>query len=125
MVLSGIETEIRSYIDRFQMDRFLNDKLMKNLELFHLNAYETIMRERTEIPYIYFLVDGQVKCAHYNSNGTLAVVAMMHPFAVLGDVEIIGNDLTMTSVVTTCPSKVLGIPAPAARKEGLNDPAFP
>ena len=122
MVLSG--SEIRDYIDRFRMDRFLNEKLIEHLQLFHFNAYDTIMREQTEISYLYFLVDGQIKCAHYNSNGTLAVVAMMHPFAILGDVEIIGNDLTMTSVVTTCPSKVLGIPVPVARKEGLNDPIF-
>jgi CRP/FNR family transcriptional regulator, putaive post-exponential-phase nitrogen-starvation regulator len=116
--------EIAQYIEEFKMDLFLNKILLNNIRLFHFKAYETIIAEQTKTKFIYFLVDGQIKCAHYNSSGTLAVVAMMHPFSTLGDVEIVNNDLTVTSVISTCPSTVLGIPVSIVRKEGLMDPLF-
>lgn len=119
-----IEDELSYYINKFKMDQFLNEKLLNSIQLFHFDSYKTVMTEQTETPYLYFLVDGQLKCAHYNSNGNLAVVAMMHPFSTLGDLEVINNDLTVTSVVSTCSSTVLGIPSSIVRKEGLNDPVF-
>lgn len=116
--------EIMNYIKEFKMDSFLNEKLLSQIEIFDFEAYETVMAEQSKTEYLYFLVEGQIKCAHYHSNGTLAVVAMINPFAVLGDVEIINNDLTVTAAVTTLPSIILGIPVTAVQKEGLNDPVF-
>lgn len=121
---SQVEEELGYYIKKYNMEQFLNERLVKNIKLFHLNPYETLMTEQTETPYLYFLVYGQLKCAHYNSSGVLAVVAMIYPFSALGDVEVINNDLTVTSVVSTCASTVLGIPSSIVRKEGLNDPLF-
>jgi CRP/FNR family transcriptional regulator, putaive post-exponential-phase nitrogen-starvation regulator len=122
--LSFKENELEYYIKKFNINSFVNDRLLSQMKIFHFEAYDTVMTENTIIEYLYFLVDGHLKCAHYNSNGTLAVVAMMHPFSVLGDVEIISNDLTLTSVVTTGCSTVLGIPISIVRNEGLNDPIF-
>ena len=102
--------EVMNYIKEFKMDSFLNEKLLSQIRIFDFEAYETVMAEQSKTEYLYFLVEGQIKCAHYHSNGTLAVVAMINPFAVLGDVEIINNDLTVTAAVTTRPSAILGIP---------------
>jgi CRP/FNR family transcriptional regulator, putaive post-exponential-phase nitrogen-starvation regulator len=118
------DNELEYYIKKFSIDSFVNDRMLSQMKIFHFKAYETVIAEQTKTQYVYFLVEGQLKCAHYNSNGTLAVVAMMHPFSTLGDVEIISNDLTVTSVVTICSSIILGIPVSIVRKEGMNDPLF-
>ncbi len=118
------ENELEYYIKKFNIDSFVNNKMLKQMKVFHFKAYETIFAEQTKAQYVYFLVDGQLQCAHYNSNGTLAVVAMMNPFSTLGDIELINNDLTETAVVTLCASTLLGIPLSIIQKEGLNDPLF-
>jgi CRP/FNR family putative post-exponential-phase nitrogen-starvation transcriptional regulator len=120
----GTIVTIQHYVTKFDMGRFLNPNLLGQLRLFRYNADETVFFEQSRIRYLYFQVEGQVRCAHYNSNGTLAVVGLTDPFTALGDVEILNEELSSTSVVTTEPAILLGLPMEAARSEGLKDPLF-
>ena len=86
---------IQHYVAKFEIGRFLNPKLLGQLRLFQYNADETVFFEQSKIRYLYFQVKGQVRCAHYNSNGTLAVVGLTDPFTALGDVEILNEDLSI------------------------------
>lgn len=118
------EKNLEYYIKEFNIGRFLNEKLLSHIQILHLEAYETLIAEQSIPQYFYLLVEGQIKCAHYHSNGTLAVVQIMHPFSALGDVELINKHRAMTAAVATRPSVVLGIPASIIRDEGMNDPLF-
>jgi len=123
-VRSISEDNLEHYIKKFNIDSFLNDRLLSHIEIFPLEAYETLIAEQSIPDYFYLLVEGQIKCAHYHSNGTLAVVQIMHPFSALGDVELINNNLTITAAVATRPSIALGIRTSTVREEGMNDPLF-
>ena len=118
------EKKLDHYIKEFNIDSFLNERLISHLKIFHLEAYETLIAEQSIPQYFYLLVEGQIKCAHYHSNGTLAVVQMMHPFSALGDVELINKNRSITAAVAASRSVVLGIPASIVRDEGMNDPLF-
>ena len=118
------DNELAHYIKKYKIDSFLNPRLLKQIKIFHLKSYETLITEQTIPQYLYLLVEGHIKCAHYHSNGTLAVVQLMHPFSALGDVELINNNLTITAAVATQPSTVLGILTSIVREEGMNDPLF-
>jgi len=115
---------IQHYVSKFDMDRFLNPKLLGQLRLFRYDMDETVIFEQSEIRYLYFLVEGRVCCAHFNSSGTLVVVALTDPLTALGDVEILNENLSSTDVVTTESTVLLGLPMEVARSEGLKDPQF-
>jgi len=115
---------VEQYVRKFDMGSFLNPRLLEYLKPFHYDSYKTVIFEQSRIRYLYFLVEGQLRCAHYHPNGTLAVVALSNPLSAMGDVEILSNDFSSTAVITIRPSILLGIPMTKIQKHGLDDPAF-
>ncbi len=115
---------ISYYIGKYSLKKILNPRLIKNMKMFRFESYKTIFPAQEEIPMIFLLVGGRLRCAHYNSNGTLAVVAVSEPLTAIGDVEILNNKPASTAVITTAPSVLLGIPMDIIRKHGLDDPVF-
>ena len=88
MRVMNAEDTIQAYVSKFAMASFLNDDLLNQLELFHFSAYSNVYIEEDIQHYLYFLVEGQVQCNHYQLNGNLAVIALSDPFCAIGDLEI-------------------------------------
>ena len=116
--------EIRHYVTKFEMASFLNDDLLRRLQLFHFPAYSTVFIEQDEAHYIYFLVKGQVQCYHYHLNGKLAVIAVSEPFSAIGDLEILNEAPVKSNVIATQDTIMLGIPSTEVRQFGADDPHF-
>lgn len=112
------------YIEFFSLDQFLSCPLLKSIEVFQYSAHRTIVLEQSEINYLYLLVDGQLRCAHYQYNGRLAVFNLMNPLSAIGDVEMFSEEKTSTAVITTLPSVLLGIPRTVVERDGVADPNF-
>jgi CRP/FNR family transcriptional regulator, putaive post-exponential-phase nitrogen-starvation regulator len=119
-----LEKVLSQYIAEYNLNKILNEKLISQLRMLRLESYTTILCEQTTISHLYFLVEGEIQCATYHPNGTLAVVAILTPFNVIGDVEIMGTAKTSSTVITTCPSVLLGLPVSAVQQHGMNDPSF-
>ena len=118
------DKRIDQYIRQYDLERFLNRKLLEEIRLFRYDSYQTVLFEQTKVRYLYFVAEGQLKCAHYHPNGTLAVVAMLSPLNAIGDVELLDDSCTSTAVVTTRPTTLLGIPMTAIQQYGMEDPRF-
>lgn len=116
--------DIQDYVSRFEMDSFLNDDLLKQLQVFHFPAYSTVFIEQDEQHYLYFLVEGQVQCHHYHLNGKLAVFALSNPFTAIGDLEILNKEPVHSNVITTKDTIMLGIDSYYIHRYGAEDPRF-
>lgn len=124
MRIAHAEKTIEDYVSEYDMVSFLNEDLLKALQLFHFSPYSNIYIEQDEQHYLYFLVEGQVQCNHYHLNGKLAVFALSQPFCVIGDLEIL-SDKSLNSNVTAMENTVmLGIPSHIVERYGANDPRF-
>ena len=108
----------------FGMTSFLNDDLQKNLQLFQFPAYTNIYIEEAEQNFLFFLVEGQVQCTHYHMNGKLAVVALLNPFTVIGDLEILREEGMNSNVITSQVTTMLGIGRALVHRYGKDDPRF-
>jgi len=124
MRLAHAEETIQHYVDRFEMERFLNDDLLRHLQLFRFPAYSNVYIEEDEQQYFYFLVDGQVQCYHYHLNGKLAVFAVNNPFAAIGDVEILDKERLHSNVIAAQDTIMLGIETDVVHRYGADDPRF-
>lgn len=118
------EETIQRYVSAFDMARFLNDDLLRNLRLFHFPAYTNILFEQDEPHFLYFLVEGQVQCNHYHHNGKLAVLALSNPFTAIGDFEILSEERVKSNVIATQDTTMLGIAAAVVERYGADDPRF-
>lgn len=118
------EKTIQHYVDLFEMTKFLNDDLLRHLQLFQFAPYTHVYTEQAEQHYLYFLVEGQVQCSHYHWSGKLAVFALSVPFTVIGDVEILNEETVRSNVIATQPTTMLGIASDVVKRYGANDPRF-
>lgn len=116
--------KIQHYISKFDMTSFLNDDLLRSLQLFRFPAYTNIYIEEAEQNYFFFLVEGQVQCTHYHLNGKLAVIALLNPFTAIGDLEILSDERMNSNVITSKSTTMLGIGKTEVQRYGTNDPRF-
>lgn len=124
MRVANAETTVEQYVSAFNMRRFLNDKLISCLQLFHFPAYTDVYVEEEEQHYLYFLVEGQVQCSHYHMNGKLAVFAVSKPFAAIGDLEILTDEKVHSNVIATEDTVMLGIETAYINRYAADDPRF-
>ena len=124
MKIVNRDETIQRYVSMYDMRRFLNDELLRDLQLFTFPAYATVLLEHTEPPFLYFLVEGQVQCSHYHMNGKLAVIALSTPFCAIGDLEVLSEKRTCSNVIATQPTTMLGITRATVHRHGAHDPPF-
>lgn len=124
MRIAKANTAIERYVEAFDMRRFLNDDLLRHLQLFRFPAYTHVYFEEQEQHFLYFLVEGQVQCSHYLEDGRLAVLALSVPFAAIGDLEILSADPVKSNVIATRDTVMLGIERAAVERYGADDPHF-
>jgi CRP-like cAMP-binding protein len=124
MRITSAEKTIQDYVAQFGMTRFLNEDLLDHLQLFHFPLYSHIYIEQDEQHYLYFLVEGQVQCSHYHLNGKLAVIALLKPFAAIGDFEILSAMPVKGNVIAVQETTMLGIASAMVDRYGADDPRF-
>lgn len=124
MRVMSAESRIENYVVQFEMDKFLNEDLLRNLELFQFPIYSHVYVEEDEQHYLYFLVEGQVQCSHYQLNGNLAVFALSNPFSAIGDLEILTSERVYSNVIATKDTTMLGIARSVVERYGANEPKF-
>ncbi|MEQ8676009.1 MAG: helix-turn-helix domain-containing protein [Aggregatilineales bacterium] len=124
MHVAHSDKTIQQYVSQFEMARFLNENLLRYLQLFHFRPYTNVYIEEEEQHVLYFLVEGQVQCNHYHLNGKLAVFAVSEPFAAIGDLEILSTETINSNVIATRETVMLGISRTYVHRYGADDPRF-
>lgn len=115
---------IDRYVTAFGLQESLNPDLLRCLRAYHVPASRELFTEFHQQQTLYFLVAGQVQVNRYHPNGKLAVLALMSPFSVIGDVELFNHPAAISNVTTLQPSVLLGIERQLVLQYGYNDPVF-
>lgn len=115
---------IKSYYDKFEMDRLFDRSLLNELELLKFNRMEYLCQEEEEMTHLMFFVEGKVKVFRTLMNGKSLLISIYNPFEIIGDVELIKGRRTSSNAqaLTTC--YVLALNMEAARKRLGNDITF-
>lgn len=118
------DREVQTYIEKFRMHAFLNDRLLSALRLFRFPRHASIFIAQAQPTFLYFLVKGQLQCTHFHMNGKPAVIALSDPITAIGDLEIMNNVPVYSNVIATRPVELLGISADTVNRFGSEDPQF-
>ncbi len=124
MEQSPSQSLLKHYIHEFSLGDHLNTDLLRGLRLFRYPPGTELYSQAGEQWYVYLLVAGQVQVNVVHPNGKLAVLALLSPLAVLGDLELFSDDTLQTNVVTTEASVLLGIEKALVLRCGWDDPRF-
>lgn len=117
--------DIRShYIEKFALHNYLNADLLRCLRLFELPPHRDLYVQQHELTLLYFLVDGKVQVGHDHPNGKQAVLAMLTPLAVIGDLEVFGFEDIHTNLRTLEKTTLLGLEKTFVLRFGYEDPQF-
>ena len=124
MRVAQAEKTIQHYVEKYDMAAFLNDDMLRHLQLYRFEPYTHVYIEEDEQYNLYFLVEGQLQCNHYHMNGKLAVFALSTPFTAIGDLEILSDQPLNSNVIATEATVMLGIARDYVEAYGADDPRF-
>ena len=112
------------YVKKYGMEAFIPSKLLEKMMVKEVPPHTPLLYRGASIDSFQFLVEGEIRCAHYHQNGALAVVSVNTPLMVLGDLEYLRSSSCFTGVITTKTSTLLILPIGAVEEYGLTDPRF-
>lgn len=116
--------EKEDYIKQFRLSDHLNNDLIRCLTMFRFDAQRELFVQDSELMFLYWLVSGSVQVNHIHDNGKLAVLAIVKPLSIIGDLEIFSFETIKRNVVAVEDSTLLGIETSFVKKYGYNDPIF-
>src|SRR5215213_6509905 len=117
--------DLRShYIQKFSLDAHLNRDLLRCLRVYQFPTQSQLYVQTDELTTLYFLVSGKLQVGHDHANGKQAVLAMLRPLTVIGDLELFTADTITTTIITLEPCVLLGIEKSLVMRYGYDDPRF-
>lgn len=119
-----MDTILKSYIDKFNLESYLNENLLNFSELKYFKNGATICRINERINCLYFLVQGRTKVHTLLSTGKSLLLTLDKPLSLIGDLEIFTSPLVHCTVVALEDCTCISIPIDKVFKHGSNDPAF-
>lgn len=117
-------TSLPLYIDHFHLADHLNPDLLRRLHVFQYPTGTAIFAQSGEQQMLYWLVAGKLQVNILHPNGKYSVLAFLTPLAMVGDLELFGDEATQTNVICTEPSTLLGLAKADVLQFGYDDPRF-
>lgn len=117
-------TRLQSYIKRYKINNNFSTDVSKHMKLFHFVQGEYIYQEGDSLNYFFFFVEGKAKVFNTLANGKSLLLSFYEPLEILGDVEIINQDLVTVNVKVISDVYCIGIAANYVKQHLLTDTIF-
>lgn len=123
MNLSSDNSRRQRYLLGHSFRQFLPPQAIQALLLHRFSDGEYLCRENEPALFLHFLVEGRCKGSRFLQNGKESLICFYHNFAILGEVELIGN---LPSFINTIqaqgPVWALSLPRKTAEELLMYDP---
>ena len=90
--------KLQSYIKHYKINDIFSTDVSMHMKLFHFMQGEYIYQEGDELNYFYFFVEGKAKVFSTLANGKSLLLSFYEPLKILGDAEIVNQDLVTVNV---------------------------
>lgn len=124
MKLINNDTKLQSYIKHYKINDIFSTDVSMHMKLFHFIQGEFIYQEGDELNYFYFFVEGKAKVFSTLANGKSLLLSFYEPLKILGDAEIVNQDLVTVNVKVISDVYCIGIPANYVKQHLLTDIKF-
>ncbi|MDX2141455.1 MAG: Crp/Fnr family transcriptional regulator [Chloroflexota bacterium] len=117
-------SSVEDYVNAFALDMHLKSHLLRQLRIVHYAAGQELLSETLEQPCLFLLVSGSVLVSRYLTDGKLAVLALLSPLALIGDVELFDYPNVQSNVVALSECVCLRLEKADVIRFGYSDPDF-
>lgn len=115
---------INAYLEKYSLNKYLNESLSLCCELHTFDKNEMICTLNEDMKYIYFLVKGKAKVYTLLSTGKSLLICFITPLSVMGDIEFLDNSAADCSVKTIESCHLIAIPIDKVKKLAYDDSVF-
>lgn len=115
---------IDEYYNELKMQRLFNKDMKKYIKLFKFERNEYICREGEDMSHFIFLIEGKAKLFKTLPNGRTVLLSFYKPLQVIGDIEIVKDQVASGTVQALDDCYCLAISMEKARKELTEDSKF-
>ncbi|MCM3387144.1 Crp/Fnr family transcriptional regulator [Ureibacillus chungkukjangi] len=115
---------MQNYIQKFSLDRVLNDELISSLALNRYSKGNLIIQQGEEPEYVFFLVKGKIKTYKTSDEGKRLILSFKEKFDILGDIEFVQQAPYINTVEAMTDVLILTIPVHIAQSVGMNHLPF-
>lgn len=115
---------LNNYVEKYNLNSFLNDNLLNLLELHSFSKNEFICTLNDELLYMHFLVKGKAKVTTLLSTGKSLLLCFNTPLSIMGDLELIDNSFADCNVQALEECLCISLPLTLVKEFGYNDPIF-
>ena len=77
---------LAQYVDKYQIESRFSCTPCPKLKLFSFEKGDLLLQAGRHSKYLYLLVAGKVKVYNYSLNGKIAVLSMLEPFQIIGEI---------------------------------------
>ncbi|SCZ03252.1 Crp/Fnr family transcriptional regulator [Alkaliphilus peptidifermentans] len=112
------------YKEKFNIDSIFSVDMNKHMELFKFERGECICKTNDEMKYFYLHVKGKLKVYTMSDSGKSVLLRFNKPLSILGDVELLNEQLVKCYVDSLDESLLIGIKFEYIREYAYNDPVF-
>lgn len=102
---------INEYVQKYNINKFLNNDSYKYLQLLFFKKGEHICIEGEQVNFLLFFIKGKAKIYTTLKNGKNTLVCFYSPIKLIGDLEIVNSELATSSIQVIEDSFCLGIPS--------------
>lgn len=112
------------FFDKYEINRYFAIDIKDDVFLVKFARSEAIQNTGDSVDVLYFVVDGTVKVSSIQENGKSKLVCIVHPFDMLGDIEIFAEMDYINDVVALSDTYCIGLSLEKYRDILLADPVF-
>jgi CRP-like cAMP-binding protein len=120
--------KIYYYVKRFRLKEFFRPdyypEYLKYMSLVKFSKGEYIYKQKENIQYIYFFVEGRIKVYSLLSNGKRQLLYFYTKFGILGDLELFNRSNPYTLIQAAQDSYCIALPLADTKQLLYNDPIF-
>lgn len=115
---------IEKYYNKLKVNNFFKKDIKNYIEFLKFDKNEYLCREGDEISNFMIFIDGKAKVFKTLPNGKTFLLAFYRPIQVIGDMEIIKNQVASSTIQALSECYCLSIPMEKARYELTADSEF-
>lgn len=113
-----------SHIKRYKIDDIFTLDMRSEMRLFLYKKGEMLCSEGEKLDYLLFLTQGRAKSFISLQNGKNLLICFYEDFEVMGDIEILGTELTSGSIEAVEDTYCIGLPMNVVNPGLMDDSRF-
>ncbi|MFC3932363.1 Crp/Fnr family transcriptional regulator [Streptococcus dentapri] len=117
------EKNLEYYLTKYQLYRIFPQHYIKHLQLDFYDKGQAICQQGEKLKYLFYFIEGQVKIVRRLFNGKEHILETQSRPTLIGDIELMSNQDSVSSVIALEPSLVIQLPL-TNRDQFYQDPLF-